>query len=146
MGRGAWWATVHGVAESWPWLNAHTHTHTERWEDGGFRHRRLVLSATHLLHALISLFLFVKSGLCSRWTLQSLLAPRSLLCPVPSSLTWSFHLSRTASLTICAYPGFQCRWNLESKEKEEGGKKHLKSKWMGKGLSRMSSWVCFEIP
>ena len=35
------------------------HTHTEWWENGGFRHRRLVLSATHLLWALISLFLFV---------------------------------------------------------------------------------------
>ena len=34
-------------------------THTEWWENGGFRHRRLVLSATHLLWALISLFLFV---------------------------------------------------------------------------------------
>ena len=41
------------------------HTHTERRENGGFRHRRLVLSATHLLWALISLSLFVKGGLGS---------------------------------------------------------------------------------
>ena len=26
--RGACWATVHGVASSWTWLNTHTHTHT----------------------------------------------------------------------------------------------------------------------
>ena len=29
MDRGACWATVHGVASSWTWLNTHTHTHTE---------------------------------------------------------------------------------------------------------------------
>ena len=29
MNRGAWWATVHGVAKSWTWLSdSHTHTHT----------------------------------------------------------------------------------------------------------------------
>ena len=29
MGRGTWWATVHGVTKSWTWLsNQHTHTHT----------------------------------------------------------------------------------------------------------------------
>ena len=28
MGRGAWRATVHGVAKSWTWLSVHTHTHT----------------------------------------------------------------------------------------------------------------------
>ena len=29
MDRGAWWATVHGVAHSWTWLTiTHTHTHT----------------------------------------------------------------------------------------------------------------------
>ena len=29
MDRGAWWATVHGVAKSRTWLNkSHTHTHT----------------------------------------------------------------------------------------------------------------------
>ena len=27
MERGAWQATVHGVTESWTWLNIHTHTH-----------------------------------------------------------------------------------------------------------------------
>ena len=32
MGRGAWWAIVHGFAKSWTWLNTcayttHTHTH-----------------------------------------------------------------------------------------------------------------------
>ena len=32
MDRGAWWATVHGVAESWTWLSdTHTHTHTQRY-------------------------------------------------------------------------------------------------------------------
>ena len=25
MNRGAWWATVHGVAKSWTWLSMHTH-------------------------------------------------------------------------------------------------------------------------
>ena len=29
MGRGAWWATVHGVAKSSTWLNTHTHTHKQ---------------------------------------------------------------------------------------------------------------------
>ena len=33
MDRGAWWATVHGVAKSWTQLSArarmHTHTHTQ---------------------------------------------------------------------------------------------------------------------
>ena len=30
MDRGAWWATVHGVAKSWTQLSTcvHTHTHT----------------------------------------------------------------------------------------------------------------------
>ena len=28
MDRGAWWATVHGMAKSWTQLNMHTHTHT----------------------------------------------------------------------------------------------------------------------
>ena len=36
MGRGAWWATVHGVATSWAqlsyWANTHTHTHTHLWQ------------------------------------------------------------------------------------------------------------------
>ena len=27
--RGAWRATVHGVAKSWTWLNMHTHKHPE---------------------------------------------------------------------------------------------------------------------
>ena len=27
-GRGAWWAIVHGVTNSWTWLSPHTHTHT----------------------------------------------------------------------------------------------------------------------
>ena len=26
MDRGAWWATVHGVAKSWTWLSELTHT------------------------------------------------------------------------------------------------------------------------
>ena len=26
MGRGAWWATVHGVPKSWTWLSEHAHT------------------------------------------------------------------------------------------------------------------------
>ena len=34
MARGAWWATVHGVAKSWTgpndWTHTHTHTHTHR--------------------------------------------------------------------------------------------------------------------
>ena len=25
MDRGAWWATVHGIAKSWTWLSEHTH-------------------------------------------------------------------------------------------------------------------------
>ena len=28
MDGGAWWATVHGVTQSWTWLSMHTHTHT----------------------------------------------------------------------------------------------------------------------
>ena len=28
MVRGAWWATVHGIAKSWIKLSTHTHTHT----------------------------------------------------------------------------------------------------------------------
>ena len=28
MDRGAWWATVHGVAKSQTLLSTHTHTHT----------------------------------------------------------------------------------------------------------------------
>ena len=28
MDKGAWWATVYGIAKNWTWLNAHTHTHT----------------------------------------------------------------------------------------------------------------------
>ena len=28
MDTGAWWATVHGTADSWTQLNTHTHTHT----------------------------------------------------------------------------------------------------------------------
>ena len=28
MDRGAWWATVLGVAKSWAQLSTHTHTHT----------------------------------------------------------------------------------------------------------------------
>ena len=28
MEKGAWQATVYGVAKSWTWLSAHTHTHT----------------------------------------------------------------------------------------------------------------------
>ena len=28
MDRGAWWATVHGIAKSWTRLSTHTHTHT----------------------------------------------------------------------------------------------------------------------
>ena len=28
MDRGAWWATVHGIAKSWTQLSAHRHTHT----------------------------------------------------------------------------------------------------------------------
>ena len=28
MDRGAWWATVHGVAKSWTQLSTDTHTHT----------------------------------------------------------------------------------------------------------------------
>ena len=28
MDRGAWWATVHGVAKSWTGLSEHAHTHT----------------------------------------------------------------------------------------------------------------------
>ena len=32
MGRGAWWATVHGIIKSWTqlsnWARTHTHTHT----------------------------------------------------------------------------------------------------------------------
>ena len=35
MGRGAWWATVHGVAKSWTELSTdvsmHTHTHTHTY-------------------------------------------------------------------------------------------------------------------
>ena len=36
MDRDAWWATVHGVTESWTWPNdacacVHTHTHTHTW-------------------------------------------------------------------------------------------------------------------
>ena len=27
MDRGAWWATVHGIAKSWTRLSTHTHTH-----------------------------------------------------------------------------------------------------------------------
>ena len=27
MGRGAWWAIIHGVAKSWTWLSDLTHTH-----------------------------------------------------------------------------------------------------------------------
>ena len=30
MDRGAWWATVHGVAKSWTQLSDFTHTHTYR--------------------------------------------------------------------------------------------------------------------
>ena len=35
MDRGAWWATVDGVAKSWTGLStrAHTHTHTQRQRD-----------------------------------------------------------------------------------------------------------------
>ena len=35
LDRGAWWATVHGVAKSWTWLSihTHTHTHTHRYKD-----------------------------------------------------------------------------------------------------------------
>ena len=29
--RGAWWATVHGVAKSQTQLSTHTHTHTDTW-------------------------------------------------------------------------------------------------------------------
>ena len=29
MGRGAWWATVHGAAKSWTQLNTHTHAHNQ---------------------------------------------------------------------------------------------------------------------
>ena len=28
MSRKAWWATAHGVENSWTWLSTHTHTHT----------------------------------------------------------------------------------------------------------------------
>ena len=34
MDRGAWWATVRGVAKSWTWLSTHTHTHID--EQGVF--------------------------------------------------------------------------------------------------------------
>ena len=30
MDRGAWWATVHGVTRSWPWLGKWTHAHRTR--------------------------------------------------------------------------------------------------------------------
>ena len=35
MDRGTWWATVHGVAKSWTWQHACTHTHTPQptWPD-----------------------------------------------------------------------------------------------------------------
>ena len=29
MGRGAWWDTVHGTAESWTWLNDRAHIHLQ---------------------------------------------------------------------------------------------------------------------
>ena len=29
MDRGAWWATVHGVAKSWTQLSMHAHTQTQ---------------------------------------------------------------------------------------------------------------------
>ena len=31
MDRGAWQATVHGIAKSWTWLSIHTHTHTNTY-------------------------------------------------------------------------------------------------------------------
>ena len=37
MDRGAWWATVHGIAKSWTWLsdkNTHTNTHTHQTQGG----------------------------------------------------------------------------------------------------------------
>ena len=32
MGRGAWWATVYGVAKSWMWLHFHFHFQNTGWE------------------------------------------------------------------------------------------------------------------
>ena len=57
MDRGAWQATVHGVAKSGTWLSTHTHTHTHRYGYGyryRYRHRhkyryRYILHLFYLL-------------------------------------------------------------------------------------------------
>ena len=33
MGRGDWWAPVHGVEKSWTQLSTQTHTHTHIYKD-----------------------------------------------------------------------------------------------------------------
>ena len=51
MGRGAWWATVHGVAESWTRLIRHTHL-----TNPAVQHRKALLFLLKVPHAILSRF------------------------------------------------------------------------------------------
>ena len=62
MDRGAWWATVHGIAESDMTKRAPAHTHTLRWKLHGLWALTRISSNQHL--CLQPLLQMIQGGVC----------------------------------------------------------------------------------
>ena len=90
MDRGAWWATVHGVAKSWTRLSDSTFTFTI----GGGHHICYVIFFQHISFGFILLAFFsISFCLLSSYNFTDLLAYHFLFqLPKPLSLTYQKRL------------------------------------------------------
>ena len=79
MDRGAWWATVHGVAKSGEWLR----THTERYRQRYTNHNRWISLMNYYKRKHFYVIIHIRN-----WTLSIFKMP--LLCPHPVTIPFFF--------------------------------------------------------